>query len=67
MSARRLGRVLRNLRAAKGWTQEQLAKKAGMTRAYVAKLETGGKRNPSLAILQRLARALGVPVGELLK
>jgi len=29
-------------------------------------IEAGRKRNPSLEILKRLARALGVPVAELL-
>ena len=44
-----------------------LAKKAGVTQAYIAKLEAGEKKNPSLDVLKRLARALGVPVTELLE
>jgi transcriptional regulator with XRE-family HTH domain len=43
-----------------------LAKKAKVTAAYVAMIETGVRKNPSLAILKRLAKALGVPVTELL-
>lgn len=34
---------------------------------YLAELEAGKKKNPSLDVLKRLARALGVPVGELLE
>jgi transcriptional regulator with XRE-family HTH domain len=42
----------------------ELAEKAGVTDAYIANLETGKKSNPSLAVLKRLAKALGVPVTE---
>jgi transcriptional regulator with XRE-family HTH domain len=34
---------------------------------YLADLENGKRTNPSLDVLKRLARALGVPVGELLE
>ena len=67
MSGKRLGRVLKILREAKGLTQVDLAKKAKVARTYIVKLESGDKRNPSLEILQRLAKALGVPVTELLE
>jgi transcriptional regulator with XRE-family HTH domain len=58
---------LRALREAKGLTQVDLAKKARVTQSYVAMLEGGEKKNPSLAILTRLAKALGVPVTTLLE
>lgn len=48
-------------------TQEQLAKRAGLKQPYVSKLESGLKKNPSLPTLKKLARALGVPVTELLE
>ena len=67
MSRRRLSQVLRTLRTGKGLTQVQLATKAKVTQAYVAKLESGDKTNPSLEILKRLAKALGVAVTELLE
>ncbi len=67
MSPKRLGRVLKTLREAKGLTQEQLAKKAEVTRPYITMLEGGTKKNPSLATLRRIAKALKVKVGELLK
>ena len=59
--------MLKELRVKKGWSQAELAKKADVTDAYVAQLETGARDNPSLEILKRLARALGVPVTELLE
>ncbi len=67
MSPRRLRTVLKNLRQGQGLTMAELAKKAQVTDAYIAQLETGRRKNPSLEILKRLARALGVPVTELLE
>ena len=58
--------MLKTLREAKGLTQDQLAKRAGVTEAYVSMLENGKRKAPSLPTLQRLAKALGVPVAELL-
>jgi XRE family transcriptional regulator, master regulator for biofilm formation len=59
--------MLKTLREEKGLSQRDLADKAKVTGAYVAMLETGKKKNPSIAVLQRLAKALGVPVTELLE
>ncbi len=58
---------LRRWRRARGLTQEELAKKAGVTKFYISQLETGIRDNPSLPVLQRLAKALGVSAGELLE
>ncbi len=63
----RLGDVLRRLRGAKGLTQAELARRAKITDEYVSMLESGAKQNPSLAVLRRLAKALGVSVAELLE
>ena len=48
-------------------SQRDLAAKVKVTPGYIAQLETGHAKNPSLDVLKRLARALGVPVGELLE
>jgi transcriptional regulator with XRE-family HTH domain len=66
LSPKRLGRVLKTLREDKGLTQVDLAKRANVERTYIVKLESGNKKNPSLDILKKLAKALGVPVTELL-
>jgi transcriptional regulator with XRE-family HTH domain len=42
-----------------------LAKRAGISRAYLGKLEKG-RAKASLDMLQKLAHALGVPLTELL-
>jgi transcriptional regulator with XRE-family HTH domain len=61
----RLARNLRKLRQAKGVSQEAFADEAGLHRTYISDLERGA-RNPSITIVEKLARALGVPLGELL-
>ena len=57
---------LKKLRTAKGLSQEALAKRAKITREYVNKLEAG-RYDPTMGTLQALAKALGVPVTELLE
>ncbi len=57
---------LKKLRADRGMTQEALAEKAGISRVYLARLETG-KQDPTLTTLLKLAKALKVKVGELLE
>jgi XRE family transcriptional regulator, master regulator for biofilm formation len=66
MSPKRLGRMLKALREEKGLTQDELAKRAKLTKPYISQLENGVRKNPSLPALERLAKALGVPVTELL-
>ena len=58
--------TLRRVREAKGLSQETLARKASITREYVNKLEAG-RYDPTVGVLKRLAKALGVPVTELLE
>ena len=57
---------LKRLREKRGWTQQVLAEKVGVSRVTVAKIEIGN-RKPSLELLYRLAKVLKVKVGELLK
>lgn len=66
MTPRRLATVIREQREQKGWTQEELAKRAKVTRSHLSLLEAGHRKNPSLDVLTRLAKALGVPVTDLL-
>jgi ribosome-binding protein aMBF1 (putative translation factor) len=54
-----LGRSVRELREQRGWSQTELAGAAGMTQSAVARFEAGGTM-PTLPVLKRLARALGV-------
>lgn len=49
----------------RGWSQEDLADRAGMTQPQIARLEAG-QSNPTLRSLTKLAHTFGVRVGELL-
>jgi ribosome-binding protein aMBF1 (putative translation factor) len=51
----RLGQNVRQLREAKGWSQEDYADRAGIHRTYVSDIE-----------VERLAQPLGVTTGSLL-
>jgi transcriptional regulator with XRE-family HTH domain len=55
--------ILRRFRDASGLTQQQLAKAVGISRPYLARLETV-HCNPTWRLVCRLAKALGVDVGE---
>lgn len=59
------GLKLRRLRNHRGFTLPALQKKSGLSRGLLSSLENG-TGNPSLLTLHKLARALGVGVGELL-
>jgi len=54
------------LRHDKGWSQEALAFECGLHRTFVAHVERR-VRNPSLDNIERMAKALGVPVHRLLQ
>jgi transcriptional regulator with XRE-family HTH domain len=58
--------TIKRLRERRGLTQEALARKVGLHRVYLAQLE-GQTKTPSLATLEKLAKALGVKVGRLLE
>lgn len=61
----RLSLNMRRLRQSKGWSQEEFAHQAGLHRTYISDLERGA-RNPTITVVEKLALALGVPVGALL-
>lgn len=52
---------LRELRAARGWTQEELGRKLGVSRQAVIALE-GDRHDPSLDLAYRIAVLFGEPV-----
>jgi transcriptional regulator with XRE-family HTH domain len=57
---------LKTLRAKSEMSQAALAQKVGVSREYIARLETG-RHDPPLSTLEKLAKALGVRVTELLE
>lgn len=53
------GPVIRGLRKEHGFTQEELATDAGISRAHLASLETE-RREATSPVMRKLARALGL-------
>ncbi len=61
---KQFGERVRELRLAKGLSQEELAFKSGVHRTYLGGIERG-ERNPALRNIAAIAEALGVSLSEL--
>ena len=61
---KRVGLNLQRLRRDKELSQEELAHRADVHQTYLSGVE-GGKRNPSIRVLERIAKGLGVDVEDL--
>ena len=61
-----IGSKIRRLRQKQGWSQKQLAKISGLARISIAQIETGIRINPIVATRKKLAKALRVPITQLL-
>lgn len=64
IAPRRLAKRIKELRLAKGWSQEELAAQAGMHKNYLGGIERA-ERNPSLKHIAKLADALEVTIPDL--
>jgi len=60
-----LGSKIKELRAERGWTQNELAKRSGVDRGALASIETGKVANPSPQNFLKLARAFNIRPEEL--
>jgi transcriptional regulator with XRE-family HTH domain len=63
---RRIGRCIRVAREHRNLTQEQVFLAAAMNRSHYQQIEAG-TANPSLDMLLRIARVIGVPIADLLR
>lgn len=61
----RVGSTLQALRQSQGLSLDELSRKAGVSKSMLSQIERN-QANPTVAVVWRLATALGVPVGELL-
>jgi transcriptional regulator with XRE-family HTH domain len=59
------GRILRELRERSGLSQEELGERTDLHRTYISLLERG-LNSPSLRTLDKLSRALGVTLTEMM-
>lgn len=65
-SAKKLGANIKRIRASQKMTQGDLCRKLEVDRAYMSNVENG-KKNPTLATIEKIANALGVSTNALLK
>src|SRR5437667_10829310 len=60
-----VGDLIRRLRGKRGWTQERLARQAGITITCLSNLERGATKDPNIETIAGLADAFGVTPSEL--
>jgi ribosome-binding protein aMBF1 (putative translation factor) len=58
-----LGCRIRNCRLSRGWTQEDLSERAGLSAKYIGEVERGEK-NPTYLVLVQIADAIGIKPRE---
>ena len=58
---------IKRIRAKQGLTQDDLSKKANVKYSTLTRIEGGVVAKPSVQIIQKIAKSLGVPMEELLK
>ncbi len=54
------------LRSEKGWSLSKLAEESGISKSLLHRIENQDTSNPELGTLRKIAKALGITVGELL-
>ncbi|MBO6922953.1 MAG: helix-turn-helix transcriptional regulator [Roseicyclus sp.] len=62
----RVSKYIQRIRRDKDLSQEEVAHRADIHQTYLSGVETG-KRNPSILVVERIAKALGVDVSEIFK
>jgi len=63
-SPKTIGAIIKIIRKKQSMTQLQLAEISGVTRNYIALLERGN-RKPSYDCLEKIAQAVGIPLGDI--
>src|ERR1051325_7503992 len=62
-----IGRRIRDLRSAQGLSQEEVARRTNIGLKTYSRLEQGRTKDPHSSTLLEIARALGVPVEDLVR
>lgn len=62
----KFGAAIRRLREQRGWTQDEMAERAGMNGSYVGFIERG-ENVPTLTVILLLAETLQVDAGDLVR
>ena len=65
----RLGgdKLIKTLRERRGWSQSELARKAGIRQGVLSDIESGKTKHPRIDTIAAIAQALGVPMEKLMK
>lgn len=64
--AESLGEHIKAIRTNLGWSEAQLARKAGVSQSVINDIEAGRNNNPRIKTLWKLGHAMGVPLSDLL-
>lgn len=62
-----LGKKIKELRLKKNLSQDELARKADVPYTTLTKIEVGIIKKPSVFVVAKIAKALGVNIDELIK
>ena len=62
----KLGKKIRELRLKLGLSQDEFARKADMAYTTLTKIETGVIKSPSVFMVAKIAKALGVNINDLI-
>ncbi len=61
-----LGEKIKFLRTEKGLSVNEFSRLSNVSKSYISNIERGVQKNPSLIVLNKLAKTLGVPLDELI-
>ncbi|MDD3035514.1 MAG: helix-turn-helix transcriptional regulator [Candidatus Saccharimonadaceae bacterium] len=67
MESSSLGQKIKKLRLKLGLSQDDFARKADVPYTTLTKVETGVIKKPSVFVVSKIAKALGVDIEELIK
>ena len=62
-----IAKNIKKYRKEKGLSQDKLARLADVAHATIIKIESGGIQSPTIDTVQKIAKALGVDVNDLIK
>mgnify|MGYP001564869044 FL=1 len=67
MESNQLGQKIKKLRTKLGLSQDDFARKADVPYTTLTKVETGVIKKPSVFVVSKIAKILGVDIEELIK
>jgi len=62
-----IAKNIKKYRKEKGLSQDKLSRLADVSHATIIKIESGGIQSPTIDTVQKIAKALGIGVDDLIK